>query len=430
MTHAHQGQSGDFLPWGRRLVQFLAVCILPGLAALWQVAAVTGSSVWPWEPLTEDLWVYREAARYLLEGRDFYHLEDAFPFIYPPIAAVLAIPLTWVPWRVAQLLWTLSNVAIIVAVLRHLHFRSAWALSFAATVTVIFVTPVTTTVGMGQLGVLLLGLVILDAVEGPRLFRGGERRVLPAGVLTGIATGLKLTPAVFIVHYFLTRRFRQGFVALGTFLGTVLIGLLASPAFSPGYWLRLAGGDSGANPDAYGWINNLSILSAVYRFTGVTSLGTILGLGISGVLVIAALAAAWIARRADRDLLGVSILGLVSCIANPIAWVHHLTWVVPLLIAGVRDRLPGLVRWTVLFGGLWCILNPQLALKGAPWAQAEIHDYSVAEKVLAAGPDIVIMLMVLAVLVTLPRWRSDSAPAGPVSEPQPRRVLKDGVNEG
>ncbi|WP_432560557.1 glycosyltransferase family 87 protein [Granulicoccus sp. GXG6511] len=425
----------------RRIGQFLAVCLLPTIAALWMTANLPGGSIWPWEPRTEDLWVYREAALYLLEGRDFYQLEDAFPYIYPPIAAVLAIPLALVPWWTAQLLWTMLNVAIIVAVLRHLRIGAPWVVSFGATVTILFVRPVTSTLHMGQLGVLLLGLVVLDAVDGPRLFRGGDRRVVPAGVLTGIATGLKLTPAVFIVHYFLTRRFRQGFVALGTFLATVVVGLIVSPAFSPGYWLRLAGGDSGANPDAYGWINNISVLSAVYRFTDVTTVGTIVGLGTSALLVLAALVAAWLSRRAGRDLLGISILGMVSCVANPIAWMHHLTWVVPLIVAGVRDRLPVLVRWSVLIGALWCILQPQFALGGAPWAQREIHEYTVAQKVLAAGPDIVVALMVVCVLLTL--WRPADAVAPTTArhaaddrdateelpEVRPKRAWTDGVDQ-
>ncbi|MDO5681419.1 MAG: glycosyltransferase family 87 protein [Propionibacteriaceae bacterium] len=417
----------------RRVGQFLLVCLLPTIVALWMSASIAGASLWPWAPLTEDLWVYREAARYLLEGRDFYQLEDAFPYIYPPIAAILTIPLALVPWWTAQLLWTMGNVAILVAVLRHLRIGGPWVVSFASTVTILFVSPVTSTLQMGQLGVLLLGLVVLDAVDGPRLIRGGNRRVLPAGVLTGIATGLKLTPAVFIVHYFLTRRFRQGFIALGTFVGTVVLGLIVSPAYSPGYWLRLAGGDSGANPDAYGWINNISIMSAVYRFTDVTPFGSILGLGLSGLLVLAALIAAWRARKANRDLLGVSVLGMVSCVANPIAWLHHLTWVAPLLVAGMRDKLPALVRWPVLIGALWSVLQPQFALGGAPWAYREIHQFTVAQKILAAGPDIVVALMVVAVLLAVRPVREDESTtterADGALEVQPRRAWIDGVDK-
>jgi alpha-1,2-mannosyltransferase len=407
----------------RRVGQFLLVCLLPTIAALW---VMTGrQALWPWT--TEDLWVYREAANYLLAGRDFYQLEDAFPYIYPPIAAILAIPLTLVPWWTAQLLWTMLNVSLIVAVLRHLRIGPPWAVSFAATVTVIFVAPVVDTLGMGQLGILLLGLVLLDAVDGPRLFRGGDRRVLPAGVLTGIATGLKLTPAVFIVHYFLTRRFRQGFVALGTFVATVAIGIAVSPAYSPGYWIRLASGDSGANPDAYGWINNISVMSAVYRFTDVTTVGSVIGLGLSGLLVLGGLAVAWLSHRTGHKLLGISILGMVSCVANPIAWMHHLTWVVPLLVAGVRDRLLALVRWPVLVGVLWSVLQPQFALGGAPWAHREIHEYTVAQKVLAAGPDIVVALMVIAALLAV-RWMP--AADSPADEPEDAdRALMDGVDQ-
>lgn len=411
---------------GRRIGQFLLVCLLPGVVALWSVGvAYQGGVGWPWRPWTQDLAVYREAAIYLLQGRDFYRLENMFPYIYPPIAAVLAIPLALIPWGAAQVVWTLLNVAVVVAILRHLGVRRPWQLSFAAIAALVFLSPLTGTLGLGQLGIILLGLVLLDATPGPHLFRG-TKRLLPAGVLTGFAAGLKLTPAVFIVHYFLTKRYRQGFVALGTFAATVVIGMVASPAYAPGYWRRLAGGDSGANPDAYGWINNISVMSAVYRFTDVTTIGTVVGLGLSGLLVLAGLAAAWVSHRAGRELLGISILGMVSCVANPIAWVHHLTWVLPLLVAGVRDRLPPVLRWSVLIGVLWCVTNPQFGLRGAPWAQAEIHEYNVAEKVFAAGPDIVVTLMVLLALVTL-----RAAPkSGEALEAGPRRALRDGENQG
>lgn len=400
---------------GRRLGRFALICLLPALAGLWSVTvSIAGGSLVPWRPRTEDLWVYREAAQYLLTGRDFYHLEGVFPFIYPPIAAVLAIPLALLPWTLAQVLWTVANAAVIVAVLRRLRVRPGWLVSVAAAAAILFLTPFTITLGMGQLGIVLLGLVLLDALGDPRPGdpnpgdpnqQRKRRRLLPPGVLTGIATGLKLTPAVFIVHYFLTKRYRQGIVASATFLATVLIGLAVAPKYSPGYWLRLASGDSGANPDAYGWLHNISVLSAVYRFTDVTSVGTVLGLGLSGMLVIVALLMARAAHHRGQDVLGLGLLGMVSSLANPIAWVHHLTWVLPLAVVGLRDRLTPVIRGAVLLTALWGTVNPQFALGGAPWARAEIHEYSVAEKVFAAGTDIVVLLTVLLVWIGTTRGR-------------------------
>lgn len=390
---------------GRQLGRFALICLLPTLVALWSVTvSIPGGSIVPWSPRTEDLNVYREAARALVEGRDFYQLEGVFPYIYPPIAAVLALPLLVVPWTIGQLVWTVANAVVVVLVLRHLRVRPGWLVSIAAAAVILFITPFTITLGMGQLGILLMALVLLDATDGPRL-RAGRKPLLPPGVLTGIATGLKLTPAVFIVHYFLTKRYRQGIFASVTFLGTVLIGLAVAPGPSWGYWMRLAGGDSGANPDAFGWLANISVLSAVYRFTDVTSVGTVVGLGLSGVFVVLGLIAAVVARKHGHDVLGVALLGMVSSLANPIAWVHHLTWVLPLAVVGLRERLPDVLRWAVLITALWGTVQPQFALKGAPWARAEIHEYSVAEKVFAAGTDIVVLLTVLLVWVGMTRER-------------------------
>lgn len=396
------------------LGRFALICLLPTLVALWSVTvSIPGGSLVPWSPRTEDLNVYREAARALVEGRDFYQLEGVFPYIYPPIAAVLALPLLVVPWTIAQLVWTVANAVVVVLVLRHLGVRPGWLVSIAAAAVIVFVTPFTITLGMGQLGILLMALVLIDAtrsriaVDGPGATRprAGRKPLLPPGVLTGIATGLKLTPAVFIVHYFLNRRYRQGIVASVTFLATVVIGLAVAPGPSLGYWLRLAGGDSGANPDAFGWLANISVLSAVYRFTDVTSVGTILGLGLSAAFVVLGLIAAFVAQKHGREVLGIALLGMVSSLANPIAWVHHLTWVLPLAVVGLRDRLPDVLRWAVLITALWGTVQPQFALGGAPWAHAEIHEYSVAEKVLAAGTDIVVLLTVLLVWIGMTRGR-------------------------
>lgn len=408
----------------RRVGQFALVALLPTIVGLWLVGRpLQEGTLVLWNAATEDLAVYREAAIYLLQGRDYYHLENSFPFIYPPIAAVLAVPLAVIPWWAAQVVWTLLNVALVVMVLRHLRVRPAWVVSLAATAAILFMGPLAGTLNFGQLGIVLMAMVVLDVMDGPHLLTRGSKRVVPAGVLTGLATGLKLTPAVFIIYFFLSGRKKAGFVSLGTFLATILIGLAASPQYSIGYWLRLAGGDSGANPDAHGWIGNMSVMSSIYRFTDVTTIGTLLGLAASGLLVLIGLVVAWQGHRANKELLGVAILGMVSCFANPIAWVHHLTWVLPLLVAGVRDRIPPVLRWSLLITVLWNITQPQLTLRGAPWAQAEIHEYSVIEKIFAAGPALVLIVLVIVALVSLRK-----APAE-VAKNSPKRAVHESIGD-
>ncbi|WP_176451819.1 glycosyltransferase 87 family protein [Enemella dayhoffiae] len=388
----------------RRLLTGLGRALLPILAACYAVASIRGASVWPWQPWSQDLEVYVNAARFLVRGEDFYTSTVTFPYIYPPIAAVLAIPFTWLPWWLSQLIWASANGLMTMAVLRRLGLRPWWA-SVAAAAVVVLADPFLTTIRLGQLGILLLTLVLFD-VLGPA---DGRRRRLPGGMLIGLATGLKLTPAVFIVYLFLVGRRRDGLVAIGTFVGTILLGLAVAPGPAAGYWGRLAGGDSGANPDAFGWIYNLSVSSAAQRFLGIET-GTTVGLALGVVMVVIGLAAAWRCWRIGHEVLGLGILGLISSLANPIAWSHHLTWLLPLGYAAWRDRLPVWTRMLAMAAVLWCLINPQWSLGGAPWAQREIFEYSIGQKWFAAGPNLLSTAIAIAVLF-LPRSAAASSPS-------------------
>ena len=66
----------------------VALAILP-----WVIAH---GVAWPWQPSTIDLQVYVYAVHDLLAGKDIYATSTPgwnLPFIYPPIAAVLMVPL-------------------------------------------------------------------------------------------------------------------------------------------------------------------------------------------------------------------------------------------------------------------------------------------------------------------------------------------------
>ena len=86
-----------------------ALLVLPFLAALAALPyIIPGGTAVPWAPWTVDLQVYRDAAQTLLNGGDIIALRSGYhqlAFIYPPIAAVLAIPMTWVSYTALQVIW-------------------------------------------------------------------------------------------------------------------------------------------------------------------------------------------------------------------------------------------------------------------------------------------------------------------------------------
>ncbi len=63
--------------------------------------------------------------------------------------------------------------------------------------------PVNMTFGFGQINVLVALLVLADLAILPRL----KSHSIPRGIMTGIAGALKLTPLIFVLFLFATRRF-------------------------------------------------------------------------------------------------------------------------------------------------------------------------------------------------------------------------------
>ena len=228
-----------------RTLRGVAVCLLPVLVGLY-VAATTfgGGRFVPWRPIMVDLDVYRRAGTVLLQGGDFYTLPGALQFLYPPVAAVLAVPLALLPAALAQVGWTVAGVLALLAVLHRFGLHS-WVLSLVGTATVWFVQPVAETLAFGQLGIFLVALVVLDLVPGPRI---GGRRLLPEGMLTALAAAVKLTPALFVVQLLVVRRTRAFVTAVVTGMVLTLASAVVAPQASLGFWGRLAHGDASRRP--------------------------------------------------------------------------------------------------------------------------------------------------------------------------------------
>ena len=190
--------------WSGERVGWTACCAaspsasLPVLVALY-VGATTfgGGTAVPWRPIMVDLDVYRLAGSVLLAGGDFYDLPGPLQFLYPPFAAVLAVPLALLP--------------LIAGADRLDRGRGAGPGGGAAPLRAdrLGAQP------GGDGGDLLRPAgacrrwpsaswasswwpwSCLDLAPGPRVL---SRRVLPEGALTGLAAAIKLTPAIFVVY--------------------------------------------------------------------------------------------------------------------------------------------------------------------------------------------------------------------------------------
>jgi alpha-1,2-mannosyltransferase len=295
-----------------------------------------------------DLEVYRFGVQAWLSGGDLYgplpetsgHI--ALPFIYPPFAALVMVPLAVVPWVVAWTtllaLSTLALGATLYAVARQMWPSggrggalsvTSIALPLALVVQpgkpinfdvpsdgpALGLEPVLQTIEFGQINLLLMALVALDClVVRPRW---------PRGMLIGIAAAIKLTPAAFVLFFLLRRDYRAAAVAAVSGAVATLIGFAIAPAQSLQFWADPAGGVSGSP-----FYTNQTFEAVLVRAGVDGSARTIIWLLLSaGLLVLAAPAI----RKATAPVALVATAG-VALLVSPTSWSHHWVWVAPALL--------------------------------------------------------------------------------------------------
>jgi alpha-1,2-mannosyltransferase len=347
-----------------RLLRSIGVCVFPVLLALY-VGATTfpGGSFIPWRPVMVDLEVYRRAGSVLLTGGNFYDLPGPLQFLYPPFAAVLAVPLAVLPSTVVEVGWTAAGAVAIVAIL-HRFGLQGWLLSLASAAAVYVVEPVVQTLAFGQLGIFLVALVVLDLVPGPRVL---PRRVLPEGVLTAIASALKLTPAIFVLYLLVAGKYRAVWVAIITGVAVTLVCAAIVPSASYEFWTRLARGDTGLGQSII-YYTNQSVMADIVRIFGLGTPPAIAGLVVSALVAVAGVWAAMLWHRLGDIRLAVNLCGVAGLLASPVSWLHHFVWVVPLAMSLLERRRIGprsLPIWFLALGWLfvgWVVLAPFIGL--------------------------------------------------------------------
>ena len=296
-----------------------------------------------------DLGIYRDGG---LIARHAYHFRSGRatplydwvspgggnPFTYPPFAAGIFALLSYLPLGVLQWAMTLASIAALGASVWLAltgaglpRGRTAAGVALAVTAVALWTQPVQSNLSLGQVNVLLMAAIIADL----RPAAAGRKR---AGLLTGIAAGIKLTPLVFIPYLLVTRRFRQAGVAAGAFAATVAVAFAPLPGASAMYWggglFARANGSPSANMAFYfasAW--NQSLRGVLSRLLLHAQLATGPWLLAAALTALAGLlAAAWL--HADGyPMLGVLACALTGLLISPVSWLHHWVWVAPWLAA-------------------------------------------------------------------------------------------------
>lgn len=306
------------------------------------------AGITPGHPL--DLEVYRDAALAWLSGNPVYSLGFTgadLPFTYPPAGLVSLVWTAAVPYPVAAVLMALVSLGALIAVCVLTGGRagmSGAAISLSIAVAV-WLEPAVQTVDFGQINLVLLLLVVLDALVVPPRWRGA---------LSGLATAVKLTPGVFVVYYVATGQWRA---AVRQCLAAVLVTLAVvplTPHSSWRYWTRLV--FDGSRAGGPGWPGNQAWTGLAARWLGSGRAATVLTDALCVVSLVVAAAAARRLHRAGATVAAVGAVGLLGLLVSPISWSHHWVWALPAVVALVAGRRPvlwasGLVLASVLLAG-------------------------------------------------------------------------------
>ena len=277
-----------------------------------------------------DLNTFLRAADDVISGRSPYYSQGDQTYAYPPLLAILLIPLTPLEGTAAQVVWAIASVAAIMIALRLLGVRDWRCYGLA------FLFPVTRyAIGSGSINaVLLLGIAVVWR------FRD---RVLVASGVAGFVVALKLFLWPIPVWFALTRRWRAAAATVGFALAFVLLPW-AGVGFSglteyPGLLRRLV--EDVAD-------SSYSVFAVGARLGGDDLAGTAFSLAVAALLLGLAFRVASGDSRAprERDAASLSLVLAAALAASPIVWLHYyLLLLVPLALA--RPRLSAL--WFVPF---------------------------------------------------------------------------------
>ena len=382
------------------------------LATLSILTALLGSLGWTFHRRQVDLQVYLMGARHLSSAH-LYSLSLPgvhLPFTYPPFSTLFFWPLTLVTTGVATVLWALVNLAALVVIMAvtllavHPERRSTgvgvpWDLIALLVGPAVLLEPVMLDMSFGQINLVLVALILLDATT--RLSVG--RRTLPRGVGIGLAAAIKLVPLIFVPFLLVTRQFRAAASALSTVLLCSLTAYVLNPSASVAFWTRYVNDQVRIGTVTY--VSNQSLEGSLERATHHVWSSPAME-SVQAATVVVGVALGWWAWRTSSTLFGVLIVAGAGLMASPISWAHHMVWIVPVLLWmwWGSDR-PRHARWWALGTAALFYVAPMWLVAHGPPFDAHEHGWTL----LAANSFTVATLALLAGATVTLRARARSA---------------------
>lgn len=306
-----------------------------------------------YQPFLNDFEVYYYGGGKVLEGGDLYAVREGLPFTYPPFAALLFAGLAAMGFFAGSMVFiivALVGAAVVAAWLaRHYFGLKTWRAAFAdyrfrttalvGTGAILLLGPWRDTFVFGQINIILMGVILLDFLLYKKARDGAIR--WPAGLLIGLAAGVKLTPLAFGLYFLVRRDFKAlAWMAAG-FFGSIAFAWAILPQASLAFWTKILPDTGRIGGPAY--VDNLSVKGLLLHFgmpdsSGTTMVWMILSLGL---VVLAGFIIKW-AVDADENFVAVSATAILMLLISPVSWSHHWVWVAVALpsMAFAMNRVP------------------------------------------------------------------------------------------
>lgn len=314
-----------------------------------------------------DLRIYLGAAGRLADGGSIYSYADptyGLGSTYPPVWSVLLLPLSRLDVHAVELGWTTIGLAAWFVTIRLAQRRredtgfrtllldpgrADYAVAALIWLLSLFTAPVWNTINQGQVNFLLWLAIVADLVA-------VHRRRPSAGVWVGVATAIKLTPAIFGLAYLLAGRWRAAIRSALAFVAVTAVGALAW-SDSVRYWTELLF-ESGRVGDLFASENNS--LAGLLSRLGVAD-GTAVAIGaLAGLALLVAcrrsLAAAF---DGGRTVWIAVTVGSIGALLSPVSWTHHLIFLALILIPIAQaTSLRVRTRWLLIAAVEVALIDP------------------------------------------------------------------------
>nr|WP_205808922.1 glycosyltransferase family 87 protein [Micromonospora sp. HNM0581] len=284
-----------------------------------------------------DLKIYIAAMDWWAAGNPLYdymqpdRVQGELYFTYPPFAALLLLPFSWLRLGATVTIFTgLTVLGVVITtkwlldpVIRRHHLPRLFTLAVGVLL-VLGVESTRETITFGQINMLLVVLILADLLFAvPRDSRW-------AGVGVGLAAALKLFPAIFVIYLLATRRWRAAVAAGVTAAGATLLAAAVAPGDSWRFWThelwatdRVGRTDYTGNQSLFGLLSRLTAPEEPSRVIWLLLVAAVSGYGL------------WRAVRAAHSgdaLTGLTLTGLVAALVSPITWTHHIYWFIPAVV--------------------------------------------------------------------------------------------------